>query len=299
MRKFIFLFVLTFILQQSLHQPAFAGPKPPFPVASKTSLFVQKVTGITGLTNFVASKACEIALGHILGGKIKAKVRVYSFTDLLAGKFKALDVTAKNASLSGVKVGFLHVATNQPLWVRYRKQHGLKPGVLSPVLVSLEGHVSEKDITHALQNPKIASSLSALKLDLPGLGSQQLQILEPKVQLEGGQVKIHAWMVTKGAQRETGVPVDISAVPYLESDAKICVKDAKVESPAIENPQEFALFATELLNPLVNFGRMDRLDHAFRMQSLTVKEDQVDFAGRLILAPKPNTQLVQKVSNKK
>lgn len=291
-------FVL-FLVACALNQPAFAGQKPPFPIASKTSMLLQKATGITALTNFVASKACEIAIGQKLGGKIKAKVRVYSLTDLVAGKVKAIDLTAKDASVSGVKVGFLHIATNQPLWVRYRKQHGLRPGVLSPVLVSLEGHVSEKDVTQALQNPKIASSLSALKLDLPGLGSQQLQILDPKVQLEEGKVKIHAWMVTKGAHRETGVPVNISAVPYLEGDAKICVKDTQVESPNIENPKEFALFVTELLNPLVNFGRMDRLDHAFRMQTLTVTEDQVDFAGRLILAPKPNTQVVQKVSNKK
>jgi hypothetical protein len=273
--------------------PVFAGTKPPFPIAGTFSHLCQTFSGLNfaakAISQTVASKVAE----HKLGGKVKVKLRLYNATDLMAGKIKSAEITAKGCTISGAKLDEIDIATNGPLWYRLKSKPNQRRGIGTPVLLSINGHLSEQACSQGLSNPKIAQALSALKLELPGLGSQQLQILEPKVKMDQGKVQIAAWLATTGATTDTGVPITICATPYLEGDSKICLKDATVNCPVIENPDQFGSFFTELLNPLVNFGRMDRLDHAFRMQSLEVKPSRMDFAGRLILAPKPNPTVAQ------
>jgi hypothetical protein len=72
----------------------------------------------------------------------------------------------------------------------------------------------------------------------------------------------------------------------------------KVDSPDIVEPEKFADFTAKLLNPVVDFARMDRRDHAFRLDSLRVsgKAGDVEGDGRLLLVPRvkaPGSQLAQ------
>lgn len=275
-----------------------ADNEPPFPVGHSISRFVQKITGMNALSAFVASKAATIALERRLGGQVKAKIKSYSFTDLLAGKVKSLELTFKNATVRGVELGYLHVTAKQPVWFAYRKGKDQPTGVNTPVSLMLDGCMSQKDITTALKDPQVTSTLSTMKLDLPGLGNQQLEILEPDVQIENGKVKIRATVVTKGGKRETGVPVTVSATPYVVEDgAKICLKDMDIQSAEIENPAEFAQFVTELFNPLINFSRMDKGYRAFRLSDCKISDTQINFNGKLILAPrKTMSALAQKAT---
>lgn len=282
------------------HPPAFAADdnEPPFPVGHAISRFVQKISGMNALSAFVASKAATIALERKLGGQVKAKIKSYSFTDLLAGKVKSLELTFKNAKVRGVELGYLHVTAKNPVWFSYRKRKDEPTGVNTPVSLSLDGYVSQKEITQALKDPQVTSTLSTMKLDLPGLGNQQLEILEPDVKIENGKVKIRATVVTKGGKRETGVPVTVSAVPYLVEDgAKLNLKDMDIQSSEIENPAEFAQFVTELFNPLINFSRMDNGRRAFRLNEFKISDSKINFDGKLILAPrKTNSALAQKAT---
>jgi len=278
--------------------PALAADDPPFPVGHSLSRFIQKISGMNALSAFVASKAATIALERRLGGQVKAKIKSYSFTDLLAGKVKSLELTFKDAKVRGVELGYLHVTAKNPLWFSYRKKKDQPKGVNTPVSLALDGCLSQKDITAALKDPQVTSTLSTMKLDLPGLGNQQLEILEPDVQIENGKVKIRATVVTKGAKRETGVPVTISAIPYVVEDgAKLCLKDMDIQSSEIENPSEFAQFVTELFNPLINFSRMDNGQCAFRLNGFKISDAKIIFDGKLILVPKRTTAaLAQKAT---
>jgi hypothetical protein len=279
---------------------AVRAAKPPFPTAKKFSHALQTVTGINLVTGIVANHVASSVLEHKLGGKVHAKVKIYNMTDLLDGKVKSVEFTFKDPSLKGVQVGKLHVASNGPLWVCYRKHDGLKPGILSPVLFTLDGNVSQAQVAEALKSPKIESHLSALKLDLPGLGDQQLSFFEPHVALKDGKVNIDTTLITAGGSKDTGVPITLNATPFLSGDSQIRLKDLAVVSKDIEDPKEFAGFLTGLFNPLVNFARMDRLDHAFRLQNLVVKDNELDFNGRLLLAPKPaNAKVVESLNAKK
>ncbi len=258
-----------------------------FQIAGKTSRTIQKYTGLTWVGNHLVSAGAGLALKSRLGGKVKVKARSYSFTDMLQGKFETVEVHMKNSKVKGIPMGTVIARTDQPVKVRYFKKNGQRAGVETPVLVSLSGSINEEQVTRALNSKEISQVLRILKLDLPGLGEQQLQILDPEVLLEKDQITLKTVMITKGAAKETGVPLTIVAHPVLEGDRLIVLKETKIDSKIIEKPELFAQFAEELLNPLFDFGRLDRQSHALRVQKLNLSDKEVSFDGKLLLAPKP------------
>ncbi|MBS2007255.1 MAG: hypothetical protein JST01_09455 [Cyanobacteria bacterium SZAS TMP-1] len=274
----------------------------PFPLSSKFSRRLQKYTGINWLSAAVASQAASFAVHRKFGGKVKVKIKTYSLTDLIAGKVKSVALEVRDPKLSGIGLGELTVKSANPIWYAYRKpKSGESRGLKTPVMLCVKANLSQKQIARALENPSVASKLHGLKLDLPGLGEQQLEVVKPKVEILDDLLKLEATLVTKGGTLESGVPVTIVARPRLVGDSQIVLEGMKVDSPDIVEPEKFADFTSKLLNPVVDFARMDRRDHAFRLDKLTVsgKDGDVEGDGRLLLVPRPSvsttaSQLAQK-----
>lgn len=261
--------------------------KPPFHIGSKFSRGLQKYTGVNFLTEVVASQAAKAVIKKKVGGKVKVKVQTYSLTDLIAGKVKAVDVKVEDPNVNGFGAGDYQISSDSPFWYAYRGGKGRKTGMKAPVLMTVRAQLSEKQIEEALNSTKVAESLRGLKLDLPGLGEQTLQVLKPKVDINGEQITLDATLVVQGQPIDTGVPIKISARPRLEGDRKIILDDLKVDSDGIVEPDKFAAFAETLLNPVIDFARLDRKDHAFRMANFKVSGQEVSGDGKLLLTPRP------------
>jgi hypothetical protein len=259
---------------------------PPFPIGNKVSRTVQQVTGINWLTGVVAGKVAGAVIHHKVGGKVKVKVKTYSFTDLMAGKVKAVDVSLKNAQVEGVQVGSVHASVKNPVWFSPFKGKNKKRGLNNPVNISVAGDVSKEDVTKALATQEITKAIRGFKLDLPGLGDAELEVLKPQVEIEKGLVKIAGTLVTKGASEDTGVPLKIEATPKLVANNEIVLDNLKVESALIVEPEKFSAFISDLINPIVRFSRYDRKTHAFRLLALDVNDDLVKGEGNLLLVPK-------------
>lgn len=260
---------------------------PPFKTAGKLSHALQKYSGLNFVSNAVASAVATAAVSTYLRGRARVKVRGYNFTDLVQGEFRSIDVRVGSGKVQGVPIGAFHARSTTPFKVNPWPWKKDKIGLVTPVLVSLDGQLSEKLAAKALKSKTVTENLRFLKLDLPGLGEQRLQVLEPEVSVTGDRVNVKANLITAGAEPDTAVRITVAAHPVIEKERYVILKDIEVKSDAIENPAAFADFAEQLLNPLIDFGRMDRQTHAFRVTDLTVKDDRVSFAGRLLLAPKP------------
>lgn len=267
--------------------------KPPFPIAGSVSRSIQKLTGLNWLGCKIAAKVVRSKIEHQVGGKVRVKVESYSLTDLLSGKIRSVDLQLSDGKVAGLSLGQLQVASKNPIWFDTGR-NGHRAGLRSPVLLNISARLTHNDISSALQSPKIAGSLRGLKLDLPGLGAQQLRVIDPRVELANGTIKIEALLITEGAPAETGVPIVITGRPTIDG-SRIGLTDMTVSSPDIVDPEQFAKFAQELLNPIVDLGRYDRLDHAFRLSAIDVQKSSVEGVGSLLLAPKqrPTDQLVQ------
>jgi hypothetical protein len=267
-----------------------ADTAPPFKTSHGVSRLLQKYSGITWLTNSAMSGIASTALSVKTRGLVRAKVRTFGLTDLFDGEFKSVEIKASGGKIQGVPFGNVRIATNTPFKLRYFQRKGHNSGLRTPVLFNIEGDLAESDVSHALKSRTISNGLRFLKLDLPGLGEQRLQVLEPKVELSGDKVILDSFLITAGAPKETGIPLHVEASPRLEGDRFVVLKDMQIESKEIADPQSFASFTDELLNPLIDFGRMDRFTHAFRMSKLNVGNARVNYAGKLLLAPKQSSK---------
>lgn len=258
----------------------------PFPIGNKVSRTVQQVTGVNWLTGVVAGKVAGAVIRHKTGGKVKVKVKTYSLTDLMAGKIKSVDVSLKNAQVEGVQVGSVNASSKNPVWFSPFKGKNKKRGLNNPVNIAVSGDVSKEDVTKALATQEITKAIRGFKLDLPGLGDAELEVLKPQVEIDKGLVKIAGTLVTKGASEDTGVPLTIEATPKLVANDEIVLNNLKVESPLIVEPETFSKFIADLINPIVRFSRYDRKTHAFRLLALDVSDDVVKGQGNLLLVPK-------------
>lgn len=264
-----------------------AGAKPPFKVSGGVSRFVQTYSGLNWVTNRALSTAASAYLSVKTHGRVHAKVRAYGFTDAFVGRFKSVDVRASGGKLRGVPFGDVHISSNTPFQLRYFKHKGRNAGFRAPVLIIVEGQIPKRDLSAALKSQRVTDGLRFLKFDIPGLGQQRLTLLEPHVDFTGDEIGIDSYLLPAGAPKEQAVKLKVLGRVLLDQERYIKLTDMQVESNAIDSPQNFGEFAEKLFNPLVDFGRYDRLTHAFRLSKLSVGDDRVTYSGRLILAPKP------------
>lgn len=269
---------------------------PPFPIGSKVSRTVQKVTGINWVSEQVAGKVAGAVIRHKVGGKARVKVKTYSLTDLLSGKIKSVDVKLANPRVEGVELGNIEVASKNPVWFSPFKGKNKKRGLNNPVNLSVKGDLSQDEVAKALASAEITKAIRGFKLDLPGLGDQELEVLKPQVDIEDKLVTITGTLVTRGAGEDTGVPIKIQATPKLVAQNEVYLDNLKVESPFIVEPEKFSQFMSDLLNPIVRFSRYDRHTHAFRLFALDVSADKVKGEGNLLLVPKDYKPQVAKSS---
>ncbi|MDR3617566.1 MAG: LmeA family phospholipid-binding protein [Candidatus Obscuribacterales bacterium] len=261
----------------------------PFALGSSFSRNIQKVTGVNFITGIMAGVIAQSVLHHKLGGKIKVSVKTYSLTDLIAGKVKSVSIQSHGCHLHGVPLGDFSAHSNDPIWFDYRKGGAHAYGLNNPVTLAVKAELNQKHVCRALAAEAVIKSMRGLKLDLPGLGETQLQVLNPKVTMSQGLINIHALLVTEGASADTGIDLEISATPKLVG-SKIMLENMHVTCPDIEDPQTFSKFAEDLFNPVVDFGRFDRSNFAFRLTSFELAHDKIIGDGCLLLVPKATTK---------
>lgn len=260
---------------------------PPFKIGSKFSRGLQKYSGITFFSEKIGNTIAGAALRHRTGGSVKVRMRLYSLTDLVAGKVKSLDVSLQEPQLKGLAISGLDIKTDTPLWYHYRRGKGKKTGIDAPTLIAVKARLTQADVEKALNSKEIAASLRGLKLDLPGLDDQQLSVLQPRVSIVDGKILLKAVLNVEGADPADGIPITIIAKPVLEGDSRIVMSELDVQGEGITDPEKFSEFAKQLLNPLVDLARLDRRDHAFRLTNITIDESGVAGDGKLLLAPRP------------
>jgi hypothetical protein len=268
------------------HASKDAASAPPFKVSTGISHGIQKYSGLTWLSERAAGAAAGAYLSVKTHGRVSAKIRSYGLTDLLGGRFKSMDLTARGGEFRGVPFGNVHIACTTPFQLRYFKRKDQRAGLVAPILVAVDGDIDKAQLSRALKSPKVTDGLRFLKFDLPGLGAQRLSLLDPHVELLDDKIKVDSYMVTAGAPRETGIKLAVTGKVLLDRERYLRLRDMQVQSSDIDQPQNFGPFLEELFNPLVDFGRYDRNTHAFRLQKLEIGNQRVNYAGRLVLAPK-------------
>lgn len=265
-------------------------PEAAFTVSGKLGRAVQKYTGLTWLSQHTLELCSSLTARCYLGGHPRFSIKTYSLTDSLSGKFKSIEIDLKGCSYKKIPLGNIHLSTVNPVQFRLFKSKRGRAGVAIPVMVAVKGELSEEQIAKALRSSAVCSSLNFLRIELPGLGEQRLQVLEPVVSLRESAIHINTWLVAAGADKSTGIPLDVEAQPVLQADRYIVLTNTQVKSVDIVEPEKFSLFIEDLLNPLVDFGRFDRKNCAFRLEQFKISGKKIEFVAKLLLVPKEPIQ---------
>jgi len=252
------------------------------PLGNKFLRVFQTATGMNFLASFVASKVTGVVLSKKTGGHVRAKVGTYSLTDLASGKIKSIKIVVTHPKLSGVELGEFQIKTQKPLWLGKTKRFGLK----RPNEMLVYFKFTQDQIQKILADERATGMLKGLKIDLPGLGAQEISVIDPSVVIGQDSLDIKVFLVTKGADKDTGVQLAIFGHPKLIEERKIVIDDLKIDSTTINEPAIFADFVSKLVNPIIDFARFDRTDHAFRLSVLTVNPGKIEGMGRLLLVPR-------------
>ncbi len=273
------LLLLTFLAAPKSVMAQAVNTTDQLPLGNKFLRVVQTATGMNFLASFVASKVTGVVLSKKTGGRVKAKVGTYSLTDLAAGKVKSIKIAVTHPKLNGVELGEFQIKTQKPLWVGKRSLK--QPNEMLVYFKFTQGQIQK-----ILADERATAMLKGLKIDLPGLGAQEISVIDPSVVIGQDSLDIKVFLVTKGAERDTGVQLAIFGHPKLVEERKIIIDELKIESETIDEPLIFADFVSKLVNPIIDFARFDRTDHAFRLSVLTVNPGKIEGMGRLLLVPR-------------
>lgn len=275
------------VTTSTAHGARYHYPRPSFKIAGLSSRLLQKCTGLTYVSEISTDYLAQRILKKKFGGKIRVKVRTYSFTDLIHLKIRVASVRMIGSHYKDIPLGKIEIETRTPFWLLLgRHKHA---SVQHPGLLSFKMQVSDRELDQILHSERVTNSLRLLKLDLssvgPGLDEQKLQMHEPQVTLADDLIVVKGILATPGADQSTAVPLTISGQPKLDGDSRILLEDVNVESPDITEPRKFSKFVEHLINPLINLHRFDRPHFAIRLDEISVKKEGVSISGRIILAP--------------
>lgn len=260
--------------------------EPSFKIAGSLSRRFQAYSGITGGSEILTDLILHHTLQRIFGGKIKVKVRTYSFTDLWHLKVKKAKISLTGSHYKDIPLGKVEVESVTPFWFGLKHRH-LQVKNLS--LFKFKMTVSEKEFDQLLHSPKATNSLKALRLDLtsigPGMGEQKIQMQEPQVNIDNQAIMLKAKFATPGADPSTAVFMTIYGEPKLHGDNLVFLENIKIDSPDISEPEKFSKFVENLINPLIRLSRFDKTNFALRLDDISIKSKSLSVSGRIVVGP--------------
>ncbi len=261
--------------------------EPPFKITGSLSRRLQQYSGLTASSEFITNLLLHYTLQKLFGGRIKIRIKTYSFTDLWYLKVKKATINMKGSHYKDIPLGTVEVESLTPFWFVFK--HG-RLDVKNPSLFAFKMSVSESELDQILHSSKATNSLKALRLDLanigPGAGEQRIQMHEPQVMLNDGSIMVKARLATQGGDPSTAVFMTISGKPRLQDNDRIFLEEVKIDSEDITDPEKFSKFVENLINPLINLHRFDKPYFAIRLDEMTVKSKSVSVVGRLIIGPR-------------
>jgi hypothetical protein len=240
--------------------------KPAYPVlntASGVSRTVQAVTGFTPITGWVANRILHRELGRHVQGALHTRIRLFSGTDLLGGKAKAIAVSGHNVLLEGLLplTDFrLESREAMPLYV----SKGRHPILLQPVQFKVSAVMTEADMNRLLTSEKGRKLLTGLTVSIPPFGPQRLDFMQPAVTLDDGRLTLRTQVNKSGAPVANALPVTVSGKITPERSA-LALSNLDLQIEGIQDTAELEQLIEAYFGELVNLNHIKVARHRVKV----------------------------------
>jgi hypothetical protein len=260
---------------------------PEIKTAGGLSRVFQQLTGFTPFSGWVANRILRRELGRHLQGHLHSHLRLFSGTDLLAGKARGISISGKNLLLEGyipLSQFTFNSQPDLPIFISRTR----RPILLRPVTFQAAMTLTEHDLNRMLTSDRGRQMLTNMKVKLPPFGKQSFDAMNPVLRLEGDRVHITTLMNLHGAPVDNALPMQISG-KIVPDKASLNLSDLDLKIEGIQDTEGMAQVVEHYFNELVDLNHIKVEGHKLKVQITQAETNngRLNLAATVIVTPDP------------
>ena len=221
-------------------------------LTSSTSRFFSKVTGQRALSEVIGEKILKKSIKqNITSGKIKTNITSFSTRDLKAGKFKSIELTAKDLSVQDIYISYIHIKTLCDYnYIGQNKQGEIT--ILDDIPFGVDIVLTIDDLNKTMESENYKRIIN----DINRLGGKLgvFEIQSTKAKIKNNQIY---YIV------EYTIPF-IKQPQYFVIASDLCVKNGKIEFENSKILGNSLTLDVNRISTLINY--VNPLDFSLKMQ---------------------------------
>ncbi len=186
MKKLFIFFILALLALQADAKIQYQCVSEPYPVGNKVSGFVNTVTGANLIGRKTVEKIIESNLKKNLDAKFDIKLTPFNTTDLVAGKFQALEFSTKEVNLGGVYVhdfeGKTQCGYNRIVFAKDQQ-----PKIYEDFLVDFSAKITNDDLQKTMQMEDFQKYIGGLNLRVGNFSMAKVE--NPKLSILNNKLR--------------------------------------------------------------------------------------------------------------
>lgn len=214
------------------------APTKPYPVSGKGSQVIQKITGMNFISKAIAQSIIKKEIKKATHENFNVKMESFSAKDLLAGKFKSLEVSGKNLNIDGVYISQLSSKTLYDFnYVEVKKN---EVTFKENMLMDMNMQITNNDLRKTVASTGYLDKLNKINLSCYGITFFKLSSAD--VQIKNNKI----WFTIN-----VTTPFNAKAIPIkVSTDVKI--SDGKIELTKMKLADTFKLIDLNKVSYLLN-----------------------------------------------
>lgn len=260
---------------------------PELKTASAFSRVLQTITGFTPVTSLVANRLLKRELKRHVKGNLQSRVRLFSGSDLLAGKARDISISGQNVLVEDyIPLTEFHFQnlSDMPLYA----SKGSRPVLLRPVRFKVSATMTEADMNRMLTSEKGRKLLTGMKVSIPPFGPQFFDIMNPAITLDGGRLTLESLMNTQGSPIEDALPIKVSG-RIAPDKSSLSLSDLDLQIEGFRNTRDIEQLIENYFSELVDLNhiKVDRHKVKISIEKSDVVDHRLNLEATVTVEPKP------------
>ncbi|MDD3013621.1 MAG: hypothetical protein PHC34_07960 [Candidatus Gastranaerophilales bacterium] len=257
-------------------------PSKPYPVSNFFTRNIQRFMGLNLAVTAIAEEAIEDSITKLLDkGEVKVNIKGYSAMDLVAGKFKTVQLKAKNIAKDGVYISSLEAKSLCNFTQIDRSSDPVVP--LSPVYIGFKGIITDSDINNIVSSDQYRQKLKGVSIKLFNQDIDLVDFLNLKANIIENKLVIKTDIHFNGMPDYMKLPVKMG-IGLKVIDNKLRVSDLQmITKPLGGELNLLSNFITFQRPVIVDFNSLSKKGSDIKIKKFSIENNKVNLEGTVWL----------------
>lgn len=258
-------------------------PAKPYHISNPVTRGLQGILGLNWISAKLAESQVKTQLKKQLGqGTVNVYIKPYSAMDLVAGKFKSIDLKAKNAAMSGIFISSLEIKSLCDFIYLDYKKDPIVP--MTPLYFGFKGTITQEDLDKSLSSKEYQNNLSKIKVRFGNTDLSLVDFLNTKINIEGNKIFVSADVHFIGTPKFMAIPVKMGAGLKV-SDNKIKLTNIQMFSDnSGPNMGPVSDFIENMALGIFDFDSLNQNGTAITLKNINIHNGKIDVEGTVWIA---------------